>query len=232
MTKQQKQLYTILVVSAVLFTVIVFAAPFRINAVFIISYLCELIALSLQIPFFKAAFENKDSLKSKVLGFPVFRVGYIYLGIQTVLSLLLIILSTAIVAFPVWIAVILCALVLCGAVICGMTADIARDTVERVEQSSAVNTAFMMEMRTRSAQLINKASDNNIKAELQKLADNIRFADPVSNDKTANADNALDMAMSQLETAVMNGTDDITDLCRNVQMALDDRNTAAKMSKR
>lgn len=231
MTKNRKQLYAILAVVAVLFTVIAFAAPFKINAVFIISYLCGLTALGLQIPFFKAAFEDKESLKSKVLGFPVFRVGYIYLGIQLVLSLILMLLSSTIAAFPTWIAVILCAIVLCGALVCGMSADIARNAVERVEQSSAVDTTFMNDMRSRTAVFVSRESDSENKAVLQRLAENFRYADPVSSEGTANADHALEQAVAMLEAAVIAG-EDITKHCAEVQTALDERNTVAKMSKR
>ena len=89
MQKRQKQLAAILAIVAVVFTVAVFLIPFPKDGVFWIAYAAEIIALALQILFFKAAFDNDEELKSKVLGFPVIRVGYLYLGIQTVVSLAL-----------------------------------------------------------------------------------------------------------------------------------------------
>ncbi|MBP0954315.1 MAG: hypothetical protein J6M90_01570 [Oscillospiraceae bacterium] len=232
MTKNRNQIYLIFAAIAVLFTVIAFAVPFNRNAVFFISYVFGLAAIALQIPFFKAAFDNRESIRSKVLGFPVFRVGYIYLGVQLVLSLLLMILSTAVPVFPVWAAVVLCAIVVCGAFICGMGADIARDAVERVEQTASVNTSAMMDMRSRSSVLASRVADADVKKALQSLADNFRFADPVSSEGTENADRNLDNALAALESAVTDRTDDIAELCANVQNALDERNTIAKMRKR
>lgn len=228
--KKKTQLYAILGIAAVMFIVIVCVVPFRKGSIFVISLICELIAFALQIPFFKVAFEDRDSLKSKVLGFPVFRIGLIYLAVQTVLSMLMIILATAVESFPLWVAIILYVIVAGFALICGVSADIARDTVENIEMRTAVDTSFMKELRVRAESLV--SANDTYRSELTKLSENIRFSDPVSSTSSKNADHSLDMAMSELERALSDGSGDISALCRNVQNALNERNNIVKLNKR
>ena len=78
LNKRQKYLLVILIITAVAFSIVVFLIPFPKKAVFWIAWLFEMTAFALQIPIFRLAFDNAEELKSKVLGFPVFRAGYLY----------------------------------------------------------------------------------------------------------------------------------------------------------
>ena len=89
MSKRRKTLLLVLLVIAVIFSGVAFIISFPKGGVFWIAYIAELIAVGLQIPVFKIAFDEQETMRSKVLGFPVFRVGYLYLGVQTALSLAL-----------------------------------------------------------------------------------------------------------------------------------------------
>ena len=84
--KQNKHINKVLLILgiiAVAFSVFAFLVPFSKDEVFWTAYIFEIIALVIQIPIFKLAFDNANTIKSKFLGFPVFRVGYIYLFTQT-----------------------------------------------------------------------------------------------------------------------------------------------------
>ncbi|MCD8219639.1 MAG: hypothetical protein LUC50_04655 [Ruminococcus sp.] len=100
-TKRTKQTLAILATILIVFTVIVFVIPFHKGGTFWIAYLAEVVAIAAQIPIFKLAYDNAKDLKSKVLGFPIFQVGYLCLGIQTVASVILFVLSGVIAKFPV-----------------------------------------------------------------------------------------------------------------------------------
>lgn len=219
----------ILVVIAAVFSVIAFAVPFPKGGVFWTAYIAEIVALALQIPIFKMAFDGADTPKSKFLGFPVFRVGYIYLSVQTVLSLALFALGFT--PMPTWVAVVLCVIVLGAALVSSIAAKIARKQVTLTEQKQTSATAYMTSLRTRSAQLVNKAGDTKLKTALERLAENIQYSDPVSSPATADSEAALDAAFKQLETAVSTNNTNAEELCRRVQIALDDRNAACKAGK-
>lgn len=229
MSKSNKAIL-ILVIVAAMFSVVAFAVPFPKNASFWIAYAAELVAIVLQVPIFKVAFGGAEDLKSKFLGFPIARVGYTYLGIQSVLSISIFALGW--IPIPTWITAVVCMLVLGIMLVCSITADIARQTVQQIEQTTKVDTSLMMSLRTRSAQLVNKTSNPALKKELEKLAENIRFSDPVGSSAIAAEEQKLVSALTMLEGAVANNDERAIELCRNVQIALDDRNAACKMNKR
>lgn len=228
MSKSNKSIM-ILVVAA-LFSVIAFAVPFPINTSFWIAYAAEMIAIVLQVPIFKVAFNGAQDLKSKFLGFPIARIGYTYLTIQTILSLMFFAMGW--IPVPTWVTVVVCAIVLGVMLICSITADIARQTVQKIEQTATADTSLMKGLQTRSAQLVNKTNDSSLKRELEKLAENIRYSDPVSSPAIAGEEQRLVSALTQLEGAVANNNTNAVELCTKVQIALDDRNAACKMTKR
>lgn len=104
---------------------------------FWIAYIAELLAFALQVPIFKLAYDNADDLRSKVLGFPIFRAGYLYLGIQTAVSMIVFILGAFI---PAWITAVLCMTILAEAIICSISADMARNEVVGIETAQAADT--------------------------------------------------------------------------------------------
>lgn len=229
LNKRQKQLLVILTVAAVVFSVIVFLIPFPKKAVFWIVWLFEMIAFALQIPIFKLAFDNAEELKSKVLGFPVFRVGYLYLGIQTVLSLALFALGF-IPKFPLWLTLVLCILVLAGAIVCSMTADIARDEVQRVEFEQKKDTSAMTSLKSISASLIPLTSDVALQKQLEQLAEDFRYSDPVSSDALTTVETELSSMLNQLQNHLEQNTatsEEITAL----QKKLAQRNALCKANK-
>ena len=231
LNKRQKQLLLILAITAVTFSIIVFLIPFRKSGTFWIAYIAEIIALGLQIPIFKLAFDNAEELKSKVLGFPVFRVGYLYLCIQSVVSVILFALG-CIPGFPLWVSALFCILILAAAIICSITADIAREEVEKIEISTKKDTAFMNSLRTRSANLVDRTDNASLKKELEKLSEKIRFSDPVSSPEISDFEKELSEKLSQLENAVKENNPKIAEeLCKEVNFALDDRNTACRNNK-
>ncbi len=231
LNKRQKQLLLILIILAVIFSAVVFLIPFPKGGTFFIAYFSELIALAAQIPIFKLAFDNAEELRSKVLGFPVFRVGYLYLGVQTIATLLLFVLG-CLPGFPVWLSAVICLLILGASGICSITADISRTEVESIEVAAKRDTSFMLSLRTRSENLIHRTEDADLKKKLEKLAEKFRYSDPVSSPEISETEDLLSKAFSRLEAAV-NGNDTTLaeSLCREVSIALDDRNTACKNNK-
>lgn len=231
MNKKQKQSLVILAVIAVVFSVIVFLIPFPKHSTFWIAYIAEMLAFALQIPIFKLAYDNAENLKSKVLGFPIFRVGYIYLGVQTVISILLFVLGF-IKNFPIWISVVLCFVVFSAAIVCSIAADMARDTVTEIETVQTVNTQFIRKIRIKSQQLVDKTNDTALKKELEKLSNNFRYSDPISSSATAEYEVKLDNLFNELESAVVyRNSVDASALCSKINIVLEDRNILCKMNK-
>ncbi len=226
----RKKAIAVLAIVFVVFSAYAFIIPFPKGASFWIAYAAEVIAIALQFPIFKVAFDGKNDLKSKVLGFPIMRVGYMYLGIQTTISLALIPLGY--VPIPAWLSLVLCIIVLGAALACSVSAAAAREEVEKIEAAVKPDTSLMMDLRSRSEKLTNKTGDASLKKQLEALAENIRFSDPVSSPAIAAEEQKLGSVLAELEKAVLSGSEDISQLIIQTQSALDDRNTACRGSKR
>ncbi len=159
--------------SIALIVIIVLMAliPFARTAVWWIAAGCTVLMFALCALTFARAFRRDGTLESKVLGWPVFRVGYTALIVQVVVGGILM----GIASFcPVWAAVIAEVVVFAAAGICLTVRDAAREAVRSSEAAAADTTGAWKAIRTR-ADGIAAATGN---AELKKLAEAIRYADP------------------------------------------------------
>lgn len=231
MKKQSGKMIAIVAIIVVMFSIIAFLVPFPKGVVFWIAYIAELIAFALLIPFFKIAFDQANTLKSRVLGFPIVRVGYLYLAVQTAVSLALFILGW-IPDFPVWLALLICVLILCVALICGMSTEIAREEIALMERQCTVNTAFIRNLRVRSSNLVNKTDDPKLKQELERLAEAFRYSDPVSSEPLSELECNITLSFEKLENAIAQcDKESAQTLCACILKTLYDRNVMCKLSK-
>lgn len=232
MTKRSKQAIIIMGIILVIFSVAVFVIPFRKGGTFWVAYTSELLAIALQIPVFKLAYDNAKDLNSKILGFPVFRVGYIYLAVQTIASIILFALGGIFEGFPIWVSLIICMIILAAAIICSITADIAREEVEKIEEAQKMDTEFIKLMRVKSKNLVNENSNKVIAELLEDVAEKFKYSDPVSNKSTASSETKIDIMFSELEAAVnSNETDKAEIICGKLITLIDSRNNICKLNK-
>lgn len=249
MNKNKIRTWIVLGIIAAVFSLIVFIIPFdHSGALFWLSYCSAILAIALQVPLFHVSFysaaDNKFRsghaegvsqtvlLRSKVYGFPIFRVGYIYFGVQLAMSVIFMMISAFTDEFPIWIAIILMVLVLGAALIGTITADSARDTIESIEQQTRNDTDFMKTLRLDAENLVRKTDDPELSKALGALAEGIRFADPVSNEQMSSYNVQLRKAFDALAEAVSAGDSAAaSDLVKKAKDALDDRNAAVKVYK-
>lgn len=155
----KKQISTIVVYAILLivFNVIFFAVPFHKTAISWVSFAFTWIAFALGYGITDYAFRGTDTLQSKVYGFPVFRVGYLYLGAQIIVTFVLCV-AGAIMDAKAWIAVVL-SIVLLGAAMIGVIAtDSTRDVVEKIGQENEKRTRVVRSFRV-DAGISNTASN-------------------------------------------------------------------------
>jgi len=230
MNKIRPQVYAIILVIAAVFSAVAFLVPIEREEVFWIGYVSGMIAILLQIPVFGFAYPSQTQLKSKVLGYPVFRIGIIYLAVQMILSFVLFAAGNN-GDFPIWLAFLLCLIVLAGALILGMSANMAREVIANMETVKSADTTLMKSLAGRAEALVSRTNDPVLMKELKKLAEDIAYSDPVSSPLIAEQEYALSGAFGQLEAAVTSQNPGAVDLCRNVAIALSDRNSACKSAK-
>ena len=197
MKKNKGMAYAVLAIAFVLFNVIAFAVPTAKTATFWIAYVFAAVAFALQIAIWKFAFKGADTLKSKFLGIPSISVGITYLIIQ-------IIAFAVFMALPLtasWIAIVVCALVLGISTFCLIGTETGREEINRVEEKVEKKVFYIKSLQVDVEMLASTETDSDTKAALTKLAEKIRFSDPMSNEVLANLEAEITAKVKELKTA-------------------------------
>ena len=228
MNKNGLRVYIVLALLLAVFSVIAFVAPFSMTATFWVAYICGVIAIAFQVFVFNISF-SKAGAKSKFYGFPIARIGVTYMLVQLVLSLVEMGLSEKI---PSWVAIIINVIVFAVAAIGCITAEVVRDEVVRQDVQVKQNISNMRSLQAMAAGLPGQCSDEFLKKDLQKLADEFKFSDPVSSPATAAMEMELGTQLQQLKGALNSGDyNTARTFCEKLLSGLSERNQACKLGK-
>ena len=214
-----------------LYLVITLAVPFPRTAAYWVAFVFGLIAIAAQVYVMRAAFDHGEPVKSKFYGYPIARIGIIYLVLQIVVSLLIMALGFAF-KVPAWAALIVCVLLLGVSAIGFIAADIMRDEVERQDAALKTNVKTMRALQSKAASIAGLCADPETKKTLVSLADKFRYSDPVSSDAVAEIEADLVSTVDELQTAVVDG--DLAaakQLCAKIEAKLNERNRICKLNK-
>ena len=211
----------ILLVIFLVFSCIVFVAPFERNAVFWISYGFAIVAIGIQIPLWKSALKG-DSLKSKFLGLPLVQIGAVFLTIQLVLSLLQIMLPQ----IPVWAPIILDTVVLGTTCICLISGTVARTSIEQTETRIHEKVRYIWNLKDEIDILLVSETDPAVKKALSSLSETIRYSDPISDSSLANIEE-----MIEKKTRALSASKDKLALISEIRNLLNQRNIMCKSLK-
>lgn len=120
---------------------------------------------------------------------------------------------------------------LCAALIGFVGADSVREEVVKQDANTKKQVSVMRAFQSQVANLsIN--CDASVKPELDKLAEEFRFSDPVSSDAIKDAEDELRCCIDELQRAVSeNRSVDIPELCRKTSLVLAERNRLCKLNK-
>ena len=203
MKKITKNYLLIIAIILVVYSVLVFVIPFtKMNmATFVISYIASVIALLSQVYVAYIAFKGEDNLTSKVYGFPIIKLGYIYLGIQFALSILFYILG-AFIDVPVWICIVLYVLVLGLAAVGLITTSTYKEAIEEIEVKKEDNKVFIKELRRDTLVYSSKIKDQTTKDLFDKFLDIVRYSDPVSNENLKEIENEINSKYEEIKVLV------------------------------
>ena len=126
LNEKEKKGLVVLALLFVVYTLIVLAGPFAKGGMFWLTYLFTAAAFGVQVYVFKLSFEKEAGAKSKFYGFPIARVGVLYLAVQLVLGLVFMALDAV---APVWLALVLYLALLVAAAVGVIATDSIRDEV-------------------------------------------------------------------------------------------------------
>ncbi len=203
MKKHQIQGLIVLAVLTAVYCAIVFLIPFeRDNAVFWTSFVFTLLALAAQVYVVYTAFGGDRDAKSRFYGFPIARVGLFYLIAQAVLGIAFMAVSGIV---KLWIPLLLY-IVLFGAAAVGLIAtDITRDEIERQDTALRADVSAMRSIQSKASSLSGIAQDEDTRKAVTKLAEALRYSDPVSRPALSEIESDLASCVDELQKAVVDG---------------------------
>ena len=232
MKKNSVRWWVVLAVLLVVYNVVAFAVPFPKNAVFFVSWAFTLIAIAAQIYVVRSAFYKGESTTSKFYGFPIAKLGVLYLIVQLALGLVFMTLGFAL-TVPIWMPLVLY-VVLLGAAAAGLiSTEATRDEIARQDTKLKKDVSCMRTLQSKAMAMVPLAKDASVRAALEKFAEEIRFSDPVSGAALEAAEADLSACVDDLQQAVLdNDQEAALTLEKRAEMLLSERNRLCKLEKR
>lgn len=229
--KKAKSTIAVYAIILIVYVLTFLIVPFNKNAASWISFFFTIIAIVGSLFVCGCAFKAKETLVSKIYGFPIFRVGAIYALVQLVVGFVICAIG-AFVVVPYWIALLLSVVLLGAAAIGVIITDNTRDLIEEIDASAKVETKNVTFFQINIAGIVDECENEDVRAELLKLNELFQFSDPVTNDETKKIEESIKAMLTELKTIVVDGgTDDIKALIKKITNALHERNRICKASK-
>lgn len=230
LNEKEKKGLVVLALLFVVYTLIVLAVPFAKGGMFWLTYLFTAAAFGVQAYVFKLSFEKEAGAKSKFYGFPIARVGVLYLAVQLVLGLVFMALAAVTL---VWLALVLYLALLVAAVVGVIATNSIRDEVERQDTQLKKDVATMRALQSKAAALPARCEDAEAKSALEKLAEEFRYSDPVSAPALTDLETDMAATMEELSAAVTDGDNAaVLALCKKISATLAERNRLCKLNKK
>ena len=222
MKKNSLLAYISLGIAFLLFNVIAFIVPTQKSATFWIAYAFSVVAFISQIVFFKVSLDKKDTLKSKFLGIPIIHVGLSYLIIQLIAFAIFMFVPT----LAPWIATVACSIILAISALCAIAGQVAANEINRVEDKIKLKRAFIQFMQADVEMLMQAECDKETKEALRKLAESVRFSDPMSHELLFELETRISAKVDELKSAT-----DKKALIGEIELLLTERNKKCKILK-
>ncbi len=234
MTKNFKRYIIIVFIIAVIYNVLVFAIPFTHKSLFSfwLTWGFGLLCIVAQ-PFIGYfGFKDTKTYKSKVYGWPIVILGYVYLVVQLLLCLISFIVG-AFVGIPFWIILVI-QVIIVGLVLIGLIVnDTYKEEITKIENNLPITTKFISDLRVDSETVLKKIINQEIKTQFEKFVEEVRYSDPVSNDSLVEIEDKINKKYILLKDDLLNRVSDraINDI-NDLIILLDERNKRVKQSKR
>ncbi len=227
--KNMTRSVVILAIVLILYCILAFAIPFVRGGVFWLSFVFTLIALCAMFYVLKASFDHGESARSKFYGFPIARVGLIYLAVQLIAGFVCMAIGFAL---PTWVALVVFVIILAATAIGLITTEGIRDEVERQDEVLKKNVSNMRALQSKATAIAAQCEDEGTRKVLNALADKFRFSDPVSSATTEEAEAGLAALMEELQAAVLDSDSEAAAaLAKRLEAALAERNRLCKLGK-
>ena len=230
MSKNKIRVITFAAIALVVFNVIAFVIPIPKSAVFWVAYIFGMLAIAAQLLFMNVAFSGKEDIRSKFYGFPIARIGVIYGACQLLLSFAAMALGAFI---PVWVPVVVFVIIAAAAGVGLVSTDMVREEIEKQDEKLVKDVSRMRSLQSKMNVLISQTdAGGELKTALDKLADEIKYSDPVSSSATEQIEDELNFNIEELQKAIVDGDNaSALTICKKTSGILAERNRLCKLNK-
>lgn len=135
-------------------------------------------------------------------------------------------------AIPTWVGTLVLSVLLAFDAACCLGVRAAAAHVEAVDEATERVTGVVTQLRIRAEALAACAADAQSKAAVGRVTDAMRFADPVSNDLTAEVDASLQAAFTEFEQAVRAHEVNVSQVADKVLALMAERASLCKQGNR
>ncbi len=229
MDKKAKTYVAVSAIVLVLYCVLYLLIPFPKTAAYWIEFPFSLIAIVAGFVVCQYAVKNV-SIKSKFYGFPMLKIGILYMAGQLALSFVIAVIGFF-VDIPIWIPIVLSVVVLGITAIGVIGIDTAHDIVEEQEHHDEIITKAMRTFRLDISYIVDLCNDTELKKELEKLSEKFKYSDPVSNESLFEIEEKLRQEVKSLEETLNTDKNLTKKKIDNITILLADRNRRSKSFK-
>lgn len=171
---------------------------------------------------------NQDDSKKVFYNITLIRSSYAGLVFSFIIGSICMIFSF----LPYWVGIVVCAIVLLLNVMAIMKAKVAINEVERIDEKVKTQTFFIKSLTIDAETLMASAKDETIKAECRKVAEALRYSDPMSNDALSSEESAITIKFADLQIAVQaNNKEKSLAVAEELMILIGDRNRKCKLLK-
>lgn len=218
-----------LTVLLALFFVLVAVIPFARVAEVTIGIGFALAAFAVASAAVYIAFIKNPNARSRFYGFPIARLGLVYLAVQVVLSFICMAVGAYI---PWWISVAVFSVLLAAAVLGLISAEAVVEEIRTLDGKLEKNVARMRQLQSKVNRMADQCDDPDGAEAVRCFAEEMRYSDPVSSEALAGIEEKLADAVEELQSVIADGDSAaIKGLCRKATALLAERNRLCKLNK-
>ena len=230
--KKNKSVIAVFAIIAVVYAFCFIIIPFPKTAASWLSFVFTLISFVAGLGIIAVAFSKGTTPISKFYGFPIFRIGYLYMAAQLAVGVLICIIA-AFVSVPLWIVLVLSVVLLALAAIGVIATDNTRDIIEQIELETERVTKPTKVFNLDIQATVDLCTDETVKKELRALAEAFKYSDPVSSEATEDIENTLFDEIAVLrETVSANDSENALVQIVKITNHLNERNRLCKAYKK
>lgn len=231
LTKKRKMITAILAITFIAYQVTLFSlCGFGGHtAVFWTSWVFMLAAFAAMTVSIAILGQRGMFLRDWLFGFPIIKHSTVFLTVELAASIAFMLFEKRVLwrwAFAVQF------LLLCVYGICAISCFLTKETINDVHTKVSDKTRFLKLLRADAEMLVEKCTDSVTKEECQKLAEAIRYSDPMSSETLQELEGDLARTLSECDRAVT--AKDFAaakELCAKAMLLLAERNKVCKALK-